>query len=551
MRIMAYTAAHDSSVCVINDGDVEYFCKEERLSREKRDGAPFLAVQKYKEKFNGKIDHVLFCTPTNLPGAGYNFVNYIRKNFGVEQENYSALKHHICHASLAFYNSGFDECLVFTIDRNGSLFFINEKPVCRESESVFVCSGNNTIKPVYKSFWVMNGHEWDLYRIKTQLREYYGDVDLEVDSPYSIVKVYEAATTLIKQNVLENGKTMGLSSYGRNKEYDPLFIKNRPIPNHFVQMFDLDNEHGAVHFSDSLHLIEKNITPENFQYYADKAKQVQVQTQEVVCNLIEKYVKLTGIKNVCLVGGYGLNVVANGFYIKKLPNVKFYFEPIADDAGISVGASMLKYSELTGEKPLSIKNNFFHFYDFEEKINEGEQSSLEEICNLLISGKSVAIFEGQPESGPRALGHRSILFDPRNKNGKNLVNKIKKREWYRPFAGTILKEKFEEYFESHGLTESPYMTINFSCKEKTIDFVPAIVHVDNTCRIQTVEDGFFYELLEMFYEKTGCPMLLNTSFNLAGEPLVQTKKEALKTFNNTTLDAIYFVDENKIVKKND
>jgi carbamoyltransferase len=163
----------------------------------------------------------------------------------------------------------------------------------------------------------------------------------------------------------------------------------------------------------------------------------------------------------------------------------------------------------------------------------------------------VAIFEGQPESGPRALGHRSILFDPRNKNGKNLVNKIKKREWYRPFAGTILKEKFEEYFESHGLTESPYMTINFSCKEKTIDFVPAIVHVDNTCRIQTVEDGFFYELLEMFYEKTGCPMLLNTSFNLAGEPLVQTKKEALKTFNNTTLDAIYFVDENKIVKKND
>jgi len=171
------------------------------------------------------------------------------------------------------------------------------------------------------------------------------------------------------------------------------------------------------------------------------------------------------------------------------------------------------------------------------------------LCDLLISQKSVAIFEGNPEVGPRALGHRSILFDPRNKDCKGIVNKIKKREWYRPFAGIILEEKFSDYFQTCGIKKSKYMTISFECIDGVNEFVPGIIHVDNTCRIQTVsheDNPFLYELLKHFYDKTGCPMLLNTSFNSAGEPLIQTKKDALTMLYSSDLDAVYFNDQKKI-----
>ena len=179
----------------------------------------------------------------------------------------------------------------------------------------------------------------------------------------------------------------------------------------------------------------------------------------------------------------------------------------------------------------------------------GQKSNLQKVAKLLAEGKSVALFEGNPEAGPRALGHRSILFDPRNPDTKEIVNRIKKREWYRPFAGVILKEEFENYFETLGIINSPYMTINFDAKEHTKKLVPGIIHVDGTCRVQTVSDGTLYELLKLFYKKTKCPMILNTSFNLAGEALVQTKADAIRTFENSELDAIYFVDDEKLILK--
>lgn len=552
MKILAYSSTHDSSVCVLKDGRVEYFCKEERLSRKKRDKGSHLALTKYRALNKEKIDHILYCTPTstNVTAEQY-FVNYIKKCFNSVQENFSFLNHHKCHASLAFYNSGFDKCLVFVIDRNGSIFTINNIPACRESESVFLCSGKNSIAPVYKAFWLEKSFEQSSTQVTEKLKRHYTGVDIKAASPYSIVKVYEAATTLIGQSILENGKTMGLSSYGKEENYNKLFVNGFPVSNYFISLNN-QLERGAVCFASDTHLITKDITEDNFQLYANRAKQVQLDTQEQVLQLIKKYSDLYNTNNVCIVGGYGLNVVANNYYIKNLPGINFYFEPIADDTGISIGAAMLKHALITGKKPAPIENNFFHYYNVKEKLEEGtgKHSSMEEVIKLLLQGKCVAIFDGAPEAGPRALGHRSILLDPRIKNGKELVNKIKKREWYRPFAGTILKEQLGKYFNTNGVTESPFMTINFESKEGVKDFVPSIIHVDGTSRIQTVKEGFFYNLISLFYEKTGCPMLLNTSFNLAGEPLVQTKKEALDTFNNSLLDAVYFVDEQKLVVKN-
>ena len=343
---------------------------------------------------------------------------------------------------------------------------------------------------------------------------------------------------------------MGLSSYGEDLNYEPLFIDDVPLAHKFVSSDAGLN--SVVHFADCTELVEKNLTPDNYQFYANKAKQVQLQTQEVAINLISKYVQQTGIKNVCVVGGYGLNVVANQYYKKNLPDVNFYFEPVADDTGVPIGAAMIKYKLETGEYCEPLKDNFYHYYDVadrKKKVKDARESSIEEVCDLLINQKCVAIFEGNPEAGPRALGHRSILFDSRNPNAKEIVNRVKNREWYRPFAGTILESEFPKYFDNLDLIQSPHMTINFDAKEHTKQFVPGIIHVDGTCRIQTVNDGFFFELLQLFYKKTGCPMLLNTSFNLAGKPLVQNKLDAAQTFKHSALDAVYFVEDNKILTK--
>jgi carbamoyltransferase len=551
MRILSFNGAHDSSVCVINDGKLEFFCKEERVSGKKRDNQPFKALDICRSQNLGKIDHVVLGAPTNGEHIAQDiFYTYIRKSFNVDRGCFSELPHHVCHASLAFHNSNFDVALIFVIDRNGTIFYDGNTACAREAESVFVFDKNNkTENQLHKTFWLMSSTE-SRHEVINKISKYHPECDIQLNSPYSIVKVYEAATTLIGQHPLENGKTMGLSSYGEDLNYEPLFIDDVPLSHKFVSSDAGLN--SVVHFADCTNLVEKNLTPENYQFYANKAKQVQLQTQEVALNLISKYVEQTGIKNVCIVGGYGLNVVANQYYIKNLPDVNFYFEPVADDTGVPIGAAMIKYKLETGEYCESLKDNFYHYYDVadrKKKVKDARESSIEEVCDLLINQKCVAIFEGNPEAGPRALGHRSILFDPRNPNAKEIVNRVKNREWYRPFAGTILESEFPKYFDNLDLIQSPHMTINFDAKEHTKQFVPGIIHVDDTCRIQTVNEGFFFELLQLFYKKTGCPMLLNTSFNLAGKPLVQNKLDAAQTFKHSALDAVYFVEDKRLLLK--
>ena len=165
-----------------------------------------------------------------------------------------------------------------------------------------------------------------------------------------------------------------------------------------------------------------------------------------------------------------------------------------------------------------------------------------EVVKHIIEGNIVAIFQGQSEWGPRALGNRSILFDPRNPSAKDIVNKVKKREWYRPFAGTIMLEYANDYFEMATIKESPYMSFAIPAKQKAKDEVPGIIHVDGTCRIQTVtreQNKHFYDLIEEFYKQTGVPILFNTSFNLAGEPLVETLEDAKDTVNRSDIDLLY------------
>ena len=165
-----------------------------------------------------------------------------------------------------------------------------------------------------------------------------------------------------------------------------------------------------------------------------------------------------------------------------------------------------------------------------------------EAVKQILNQQIVAIFQNTSEYGPRGLGNRSLLFDPRNKNGKNIVNKIKKREWFRPFAGTVLLEHSHDWFDMGTIKESPYMSYAIPVKEEKKSIIPAITHVDGTCRVQTVtkeQNKKFYEIIKLFYEKTNVPILFNTSFNLAGETLVETKKDAIDTLNRSDINYLY------------
>jgi carbamoyltransferase len=545
MRILGMSPLHDSSVAIIHNGQVEYFSKEERLTRKKRDMCPYLSFDNALKYSKGKIDYVVISSPTKDDILNDQLEVYIKKKLDVKIVRLCD-HHHLSHASLAFYNSGFDKSLTVVIDRNGSRF-----DRLRESESIFISEYPHDFKPIYKSYWLekIGIYEDNLnYEKIKEITKDWPDCKVVADSTMNITKVYETATTLIGQNPLENGKTMGLAAYGKEQPFKSLFVDDIPNSNLFMSK-NIFSEPVIMkdHLSNQIKEVPKN----NYHFYADYAFQVQKQTQQQVLKLIKKYVEKTGIKKVCLTGGYGLNVVTNEYLIKNLPDVEFYFEPLADDSGNSIGAAMFAYRNETKDiKKYPLKHTFFNH--IKEDINiQGEDVSTKEIANYLSQSKIVAVYKGQAEAGPRALGNRSILFDPRNSKAKDIINTVKNREWYRPFAGSVLKEHMKDYFETHHIESSPFMTISFQVKEDKKNIIPGIIHIDNSCRIQSVDKDIphFYDLLKEFKSITNVSVLLNTSFNMAGEALVESLDDAINTFNKTKIDILWFPEIGKMIKK--
>ena len=244
-----------------------------------------------------------------------------------------------------------------------------------------------------------------------------------------------------------------------------------------------------------------------------------------------------------------MNIVANYYYLQRFPDVEFYFEPICNDNGVSIGAAMNSYVELTGKIPEPIQTTFFHGLHYDVSSYQGTTTSIEEIANLLNQNKSVAVYSGLAEAGQRALGNRSILFNALNPNAKDIVNQIKKREWYRPFACVVLEEDANIYFDMGRITSSSFMTTCFPVRSEYVKMLPGITHVDNTCRIQTINDGCLYHLLKEFKKLSGYGILLNTSFNLAGQPLVETPIDALNTLNNSSLNYLWFEETQQLLSR--
>ena len=566
-RVLGISTAHDSSVCIICDGELEYFGKEERYTGEKRDKQPYVSIEKAIRSAKGKIDLAVIQSPTNCPPFADAMRCFVSKRTGLDPNlvmDFTA-DHHLAHAFNAYNNIDMDTALVFVIDRDGSQIYdpddeplgmdstgnVDAEWIGRECESVYLMRQPSAYKELYKSYWMRSpsnprtpknmskGYE-DFHK---KMQAKHPGTELSFRSGFGITKVYESGTTLIGEGPLENGKTMGLAAYGEEKSFPPLFMGATPIDMFFT------HASWTVTVSNPRMKILDKVTKENHKPYADWALHLQKQTQQALNYLVQKYVNSTGVKNVIITGGYGLNVVANNYLIKNNPDINFYFEPNADDTGNAMGAAWYFYRSHTQDPtPYPKKDTFYHHLD-EQPAVSGQSASAADIAQLIANGRSVALYDGAPEAGPRALGHRSILFDARNQSAKDELNKIKKREWYRPFAGIILEEYFEEYFDTLGVKSSPNMTISFDAKEKAITEIPGVIHADGTCRMQTVTDGFMAEVLREYNKITGVPVLMNTSFNLAGKPLVHTKQDALDTLQDSMLDYVYFVQDDALVNE--
>ena len=547
MKVLGVNTAHDSSVCIYEDGKILSYYKEERLSNIKKDNNPILATDKAIKDLES-VDIVAYCDPSS-GDAIHDYLKNLKKKINVYDVIDFSQEHHLQHAGLAFYNSGFKEAAVIVVDRNGSGFYNS----ARESETIFHASYPHNFKTVYKNYWLYNS---EAQNHANKYRKDNPDVEVDVKSMHGIVKVYESATSLIHQHILENGKTMGLSAYGNaDSNFPDLFVNGTNIPNDYYFGHELnDGENLESVYLDLTSLRNKNFTKHNVEIYADYALTVQQQTQEAVCYLIQKAIDRTGLKNIIITGGYGLNIVANSYYIKKFKDINFYFEPMADDSGTSIGGAMIAYRVITKDMEIyPLTTTCYHGQSYFIDRSIGKNCNVDDIVDLLISQKSIALYKGMSEAGPRALGNRSILFDARNNNAVDLINRIKNREWYRPFAAVILKEDCSKYFDMMGLTESRYMTMNFNSTDLAKKEIPGVIHVDGTCRIQTVDerDGILFDLLSKFKQRTGVGVLLNTSFNLAGKPLVETPDDAIRTLNDSLLDYIWFADFQILKSKDD
>ena len=293
----------------------------------------------------------------------------------------------------------------------------------------------------------------------------------------------------------------------------------------------------------------------------DIANSLQVRLNEVGIQIVDNLLKLTSTKNLCLSGGVCLNGVMNYQIYKELTLENIFIQPASNDGGISLGAALYTYHCFYGRKQ---KIDFNHAYWGSDYSNEEIEKELKNygissyqltntsdtVAKLLYNGKIIGWFQGRSELGPRALGSRSILADPRPAENKNIVNaRIKFREEFRPFAPSVLEEYSNEWFELD--TISPYMLMIPKVRDKQREIIKAVTHVDGTARPQTVSkftNPKYHSLIDSFFKLTGCPIILNTSFNVKGEPIVNTPSDALRCFFSTGLD--YLVIGDFIISKN-
>lgn len=565
---------HDSAACLVQDGEIIAAAQEERFTRKKHDHSfPQHAIRYCLEEagitvrdldFIGFYDKPLLkferILETYLAYAPFGIRSFmkavplwikqklwipdlIKKELGYEGKIIFP-EHHESHAASTFYPSPFEEAAILTMDGVGEW--------------------------TTTSFGIGRGNDFEL--------------DYEIRFPHSLGLLYSAFTyyTGFKVNSGEY-KVMGLAPYGEPKYVDLILTKLMDLKEDGsfklnMEYFDycagltMTNEKFHKLFGGPPRVPETKLT----QKEMDLARSIQVVTEETMLRMARHVYKVTQQKNLCLAGGVALNCVGNGLILREGPFENIWIQPAAGDAGGALGVALfIWYKYLGNERKPDGKKDFQKgsylgpAYSDEaiEKFLKSHQipykrlsreELIDVVSDLIAKEKVVGWFQGRMEFGPRALGSRSILGDARSPKMQAEMNiKIKFREGFRPFAPSVLLDKVSDYFELD--RESPYMLLVAPVKEihrrkmteeeqklwgidklnVVRSSVPAITHVDYSARIQTVnreDHPLYYDLIHKFYEKTGCPVIINTSFNVRGEPIVCRPEEAYTCFMRTNID---------------
>lgn len=580
--IAGIARGHNAGVCLLKNGEIVFSIEEERLSRRKYDGGPYASMIKILE-YTNRLDYLVVAhTQTLVETAGRVdfsgddvYTGLARKLGLIDRYDPNMFHpqvidlshiHHQLHAACAFYRSGFETATAVIVDGAGTFIPLNvgnENTVGWETETIFSCEYPNNFKTEYKHIGVRGPTPGAI--IDTPESEDH-DYKTVISDRAGIVKAYEAVTNYCGFTAIEAGKTMGLFPYGKeNPNIPSIFETETKVPlvnrNLIVPTYPNAGIVNGYLYSELESNEAEDLT--ELDNRRDMAYAVQTETQDAVLNLIKNAVEITGNKNVVLSGGYGLNCVANYYYLDKLEDdVNLYVEPVSNDAGTALGAAMMIYRSITEDStPLERTDNLYLGPKYDTSKEEVEnlaekyaaniiETDYNKVVDILTNKNIVALFQGRSENGPRALGNRSLLFDPTFEDGKDFVNEVKRREYFRPFAGSILEEDVHDWFDLRGLESSPSMMYAVNCQPGVEEKIPSIIHVDGTCRIQTVnqeQNEVYYDLISRFKLKTGIPILFNTSFNLGGEPLVETLDDAFRTLAHSDIEYLYLPEHNYLI----
>lgn len=581
---------HDAAAVLLRDGVLIAAAEEERFSRIKHDyGFPHQAIRfcleqgeiqgsdldyvVFFEKPFRKFDRILMSVLQTYPQSWKVFResmitwmldklwvgDAIESELGVPKERILFSEHHLSHAASAFLCSPFEEAAILTVDGVGewttSTWGTGRGNEIRLTHQI---EFPHSLGLLYSAFTAFLGFEVNEGEYKVMGMAPYGE-------PRYVEKVWK----LIHQN--DDG------SFYLNMEYFSFHHStDRTFNGRFVELFGAPREPGLPFFTEkSGYPPYFGEPPSNYQelcalnqHYADVAASIQRVTEDVLVRMAQCLHQRTGLKRLCIAGGVGLNSVANSRILRETPFDELFIQPAAGDGGGALGAALWAYNTLLG-KPRTFcmeHANWGRAYSESEISSflvengipyrrfDSDEKLFEQVVDRLLNGKVVGWYQGRFEWGPRALGNRSILADPRRAEMKDVVNaKIKFREPYRPFAPSVLAGSAGCYFD---LPNAPhhyparYMLYVVPVREERKETVPAITHVDGTARLQTVfheQNPRYYNLIDTFRNATGVPLLLNTSFNLKGEPIVTTPANAHNTFSKSEMDCL--VLENFLVEK--
>ncbi len=593
---------HDSAVALIQDGELIAASDEERFSRIKHDnGFPHHAIQfclnqagiepgdldyvVFYEKPLLKFDRILRSGLSTFPKSWLAFrealITWMNEKLwirallqealpGVSKDRFLFVEHHLSHAASAMFTSPFEEAAIVTLDGVG---------------------------------------EWTTTTIGKATADWTGQgvnrIDLleETRFPHSLGLLYSAFTAFLGFRV-NNGeyKVMGMTPYGEPRYIDLVekvidvredgsfwldmsyfdfhYSATRTFSDKFIELFGEPRKPESEFFTLTTHPDKdypgwSDAAAKQNQHYADIAASIQRVTEETILKIVRHAHELSGSKNLAMAGGVALNSVANGRIQREGPFENIYIHPAAGDNGGALGAALYAYHVLLNQPRKFVMEHAYWGQSFSEgeikdflenadipyEYVEDEDALTQRVANALVDGQVVSLYQGRTEWGPRALGNRSILADPRRAEMKEIVNtKIKFREPFRPFAPVVLEEAASEYFE----IEAPekqfmprFMLMVAPVKKDKWDVIPATTHTGGSGRLQTIREEWnprYYNIVKHFGEATGVPVVLNTSFNLRGEPIVNSPANAYNTFSNSGIDLLvldkFFVRKKKQVRSN-